>query len=48
MQEIPVFKGLKYHEKQPGNADKFSVFQAVFFSDFVEKNRKKWYTILGK
>ena len=48
MQETPAFKGLKYHEKQPGNVDKFSILQAFFISVLVEKSRKKWYTILSK
>lgn len=48
MQETPAFKGLKYHEKQPGNVDKFSILQAVFISDMVEESPKKWYTILSK
>jgi len=48
MQEIAAFRGLKYHENKLGNAYKFSVFQAVFCSNLVEKSRQKWYTIFNK
>lgn len=48
MQEIAAFRGQKYNENKPGNAYKFSVFQAVFCSNLVKKSRQKWYTVFNK